>query len=88
MAGRLLHLVLWPSGLVGRVVLILLAALVLEFGGSTLVYEQSSAFIPSTEPLDDLAWRLARTERALSALPEAWRDRAARELSGEGLQLG
>lgn len=87
MAGRPLHLVLWPSGLVGRVVLVLLAALVLEFAGSTLVYEQSSAFIPSTESLDDLAGRLARAERALSALPEEWRDRAARELSGEGLQL-
>ena len=87
MAAHPLHLVLWPSGLVGRVVLVLLAALVLEFAGSTLVYEQFSALIPSTESLDDLAGRLARTERALSALPGAWRDCAARELSGEGLQL-
>lgn len=78
---------LWPGGLVGRVTLVLLASLGLEFAGSTLLYEQTAALVPSAETLDALAGRLARSERALDAAPSASRAKIATALSGGGVTL-
>lgn len=79
---------LWPSGLVGRVTLVLLASLGLEFAGSTLLYEQTAALVPTAETLDELAGRLVRSERVLSVVPSETRARMATALSGDGLTLG
>ena len=88
MAPRLRQFTLWPGGLVGRVILVLLAALALEFGGSTLLYEQTAALRPSIASLDELAHRLVRVERGLSALPPDTRQALAAAVSGDGLHLG
>ena len=77
----------WPGGLVGRVTLVLLASLGLEFAGSTLLYEQTAALLPSAETLDALAGRLSRSERALDAVPSDVRVRVATALSGNGVTL-
>ena len=78
---------LWPSGLVGRVTLVLLASLGLEFAGSTLLYEQTAALVPSAETLDALAGRLSQSERALDAVPLDLRAGVATALSGNGVTL-
>jgi len=87
MAPRIPSFTLWPGGLVGRVILVLLAALALEFAGSTLLYEQTAALLPSIASLDGLGQRLLRVERGLSALPPDARSVLAEALSGEGLGL-
>ena len=78
---------LWPSGLVGRVTLVLLASLGLEFAGSTLLYEQTAALVPSAETLDALAGRLSQSERALDVVPLDIRAAVATALSGNGVTL-
>ncbi len=83
-AGRF---ALWPAGFVGRVFLVLLAALALEFGGSVLLYQQTAALLPTSETLDDLAGRLVRTRRALAAVPPADRSAITQAVSGDGLHL-
>ncbi len=87
MAPRARQFTLWPGGLIGRVILVLLAALALEFAGSTLLYEQTAVLLPSIASLDELAQRLLRVERGLSYLPADTRQGLAEAVSGDGLHL-
>ena len=87
MTPRVRQFTLWPGGLIGRVILVLLAALVLEFAGSTLLYEQTAVLLPSNASLDELAHRLLRVERGLSYLPADTRQGLAEAVSGDGLHL-
>lgn len=77
----------WPDGLAGRTTLVLLAGLLALHIGSVWIHE--AALRGSDQAARELALAegLARAGRALSALPEAERDRAAHALSSPGLEL-
>ncbi len=77
----------WPRGLVGRVTLVLLAAVLLEFTGSAVFYEQAETFSADDLRLVRMAGQLAADLRLLDATPPAQRDRIAGLLSGPDLRL-
>ena len=78
---------LWPDGLAGRTVLVLLGSLLALHLGSVWVHEASVRGADRVARERALVEGLARTGRALAALPEAERDRTAHALSGPGLEL-
>ena len=78
---------LWPAGLMGRVIVVLLAALVLEFVGSSVLYDEFAALVPDGSTLEEAAGRLDVARRVLDTVPPRERDAVARELSGDGLDL-
>ena len=78
---------LWPDGLAGRTVLVLLGSLLALHLGSVWVHEAGLRGSDRAARERALAEGLARAGRALAAIPEAERDRAAHALSGPGLEL-
>lgn len=78
---------LWPDGLAGRTVLVLLGSLLALHLGSVWVHEASVRGADRMARERALVEGLARAGRALAALPEAERDGAAHALSGPGLEL-
>jgi len=78
---------LWPRSLVGRVVLVLLATVTLQFLVSALVYEGSDFYLPDAHRAKQVAERLALTRLALAAVPPARRNAIAEALSDDELQL-
>ena len=78
---------LWPDGLAGRTVLVLLGSLLSLHLGSVWVHEASLRGSDRAARERALVDGLARAGRALAALPETERDRAAHALSGPGLEL-
>lgn len=86
--GRVVPLAsLWPRGLVGQVVAVLLAALLLEVVGSSIVYDQFASLLPRREAVDDVAERLAVATRVVGSIAPADRVRVVGELSGGLLSL-
>ena len=77
----------WPDGLAGRTMLVLVASLLALHLGSVWVHEASVRGADRVARERALVEGLARAGRALAALPEAERDRAAHALSGPGLEL-
>lgn len=77
----------WPGGLAGRVTAVLLAALLLEFVGSALVFEQAETAGADQARLVRTASQLAAAARLLDTLPDEARARVALLLSTEPLRL-
>ena len=78
---------LWPDGFAGRTMLVLLGGLLALHLGSVWVHEAGLRGTDRAARERALVEGLARAGRALAALPEAERDRAAHALSGPGLEL-
>lgn len=78
---------LWPRGLVGRMTLVLLAAVLLEFTGSTLFYEQAETYIADNSRLARAAEQIATDMRLLDITPADRRGRIAGMLSTSDLRL-
>ncbi|AHJ68251.1 ATP-binding protein [Granulibacter bethesdensis] len=79
---------LWPRGLIGRVTLVLLLATLLEFLGSTIVYEQTEIYYADDLAVQRVAERLALSYRVLMAAEEEERPALAKRLSSPDLQIG
>jgi signal transduction histidine kinase len=78
---------LWPSGLVGRVTLVLLAAVALEFAGSTILYEQAEVLLPDNSRAQRITSQLAAAGQVLSLTPPPRRPEIADLLSTDELRL-
>lgn len=78
---------LWPGGLVSRVILVLLAAVVLEFIGSTMFYEQAENYSAEDLRLTRTAGQLSADMRLLDATVPDQRARIAGLLSDGDLVL-
>lgn len=78
---------LWPDSLAGRTSLVLLVGLLALHLGSVWVHEAALRGNDQSARERSLAEGLARAGRALTALPDTERDRAAHALSGPGLEL-
>ena len=87
MRRQLLLARLWPDGLAGRTTLVLLVGLLALHLGSVWVHEAGLRGTDRAARERALVDGLARAGRALAALPEAERDRAAHALSSPGLEL-
>jgi len=68
-------------GLLGRILLILLLTVAVEFGASTLLYERASRYSIEESDAHRLAEHLVIAEKLLSERPVAERPEAARELT-------
>jgi signal transduction histidine kinase len=77
----------WPRGLVGRVTLVLLAAVLLEFTGSTVFYEQAEIYSADDLRLTRTADRLAADRALLDATSPDHRVRIVALLSTVDLKL-
>jgi len=75
------HLLRPSIGLVGRIVAVLLLAIVLEFGASALLYESASKFAVREDEAHRLAEHLVISRRLVAAEPAAARTAMAQELS-------
>lgn len=72
---------LGSTGLLGQVVAILLIALLIEFGVSTLLYERASHFALRDDEANRLAEHLVISRKLMSERPREERPRMARELT-------
>lgn len=88
MPDRNSRIQLWPRGLVGRVTLVLLAAVLLEFTGSTVFYEQAETYSADDAHLARTAEQLATDIRLLTVTPRDQRAALAGMLSTSDLRLG
>jgi signal transduction histidine kinase len=70
-----------PLGLLGRILLILLLTVAIEFGASTFLYERASRYSIEESDAHRLAEHLVIAEKLLSERPVAERSDAARELT-------
>jgi signal transduction histidine kinase len=78
---------LWPRGLVGRVTLVLLGAVLLEFTGSTVFYEQAETYTADDTHLARTAEQIATDMRLLEVTPLERRSTVAAMLSTSDLHL-
>lgn len=78
---------IWPSGLIGRVTLVLLAAVSLEFAGSTAFYELAASYSASDAHAGRIAEQLATNASVLSETPVPQRARLADMLSTSALRI-
>lgn len=83
----MIRLHIWPRGLMGRVMLVLLAAILLEFLGSALLYQYFDRSSARRERAQHLAEQLAVADRLLSGAPIAERPGIATQLSAEHIQV-
>lgn len=77
----------WPRGLLGRLTLLVLSAVLLQFIGSSVLQEVAERTKSGDVHADHLAERLAIGERALSSVPPGQRPGLARALSTADLAL-
>jgi signal transduction histidine kinase len=78
---------LWPRGLVGRVTLVLLAAVLLEFTGSTVFYEQAETYTADDVHLTRIADQLSADMRLLEITAPGRRAMIAALVSTSDLHL-
>jgi signal transduction histidine kinase len=71
----------WPKGLTGRVILVLVCALVVELLASSIVFERAESLTTRAEQGRHLAEQLIVAARVLEATPAANRQPVARGLS-------
>jgi len=71
----------WPQGLIGRVILVMMSAVLIEFTASSLVFERIDLNTTRSEQAHHLAEQLAVAARILGETPEARRPNVANELS-------
>lgn len=74
---------LWPHGLMGQVMAVLLAAIMLEFLGSALLYDYFDVHSAREERARHLAEQLVVADRLITGAPPETRDRVAEQLSSE-----
>ncbi|MGF6232520.1 signal transduction histidine kinase [Inquilinus ginsengisoli] len=79
--------VVWPRGLLGRLTLLVLSAVLLQFLGAAVLQELAERYKAGNVHADHLAERLAIGERALSSVPPGQRPRLAQALSTADLAL-
>ena len=78
---------IWPRGLIGRVTLVMLAALLLEFAGSTAFYEQAETYSADDSHVGHIAEQLATNASVLSETPVPQRAGLADMLSTSALRI-
>jgi signal transduction histidine kinase len=78
---------LWPAGLAGRTVVLLLGSMLLLHLGSVWLYENGLRGAAETSRERQIAERLSAAKRAVAALPEGDRDRTAHALAAPGLDV-
>lgn len=71
----------WPRGFIGRVMLVLLGAIVLEFAASTYLYENAEVMRADEDEAQLLVDRLVIAERLLKAAPPERRAETLKALS-------
>lgn len=83
------QLTLWrrPRGMVGRIALVLLAALALELIGNVVLHRWEDRELVSPQAADRLAHALVATDKAVTAAPRSDRARIANGMSQPGLTL-
>jgi hypothetical protein len=77
----------WPAGLLGRVSLVLLAAVLLEFAGSTILYERAEFYTADQDLAEEMGEHLAIARRVLAVTRPAEREAMASLLSTEALRI-
>jgi signal transduction histidine kinase len=77
----------WPRGLLGRLTLLVLSAVLLQFLGAAVLQELAERYKAGNIHADHLADRLAIGERALSSVPPGQRPQLAQALSTTDLTL-
>lgn len=77
----------WPRGLLGRLTLLVLSAVLLQFVGASVLQELAERTKSGDVHADHLAERLAIGERALSSVPAGQRPLLAKALSTADLAL-
>jgi two-component system osmolarity sensor histidine kinase EnvZ len=78
---------LWPQRLVGQVSLVLMLAVLLEFVGSSILFERSDLYINRSQQARHLAEQLVVTDGLLDDLPPKARPGRARALSTSRIGL-
>ncbi|MBB2202164.1 ATP-binding protein [Gluconacetobacter tumulisoli] len=81
------RITLWPRGLVGRVMFVLLAAVALVFIGSSVFYEEAETYTVDDTQLEQIGERLAIDARVLAATPVSQRPILAVMLSTGDLSI-
>ncbi|MBL7238455.1 HAMP domain-containing protein [Novacetimonas hansenii] len=81
------RITLWPRGLVGRVMFVLLAAVALVFVGSSVFYEEAETYTIDDAQLDQVSERLVIDARVLAATPTSQRMVLAAMLSTPDLAI-
>ncbi len=71
----------WPGSLVGRIMLVLLAAVVVQYAGVALIYERAELFRTDADRARNVAERLILADRLLDAAASDERARFARLIS-------
>ncbi|MGK9230119.1 HAMP domain-containing protein [Inquilinus limosus] len=79
--------VVWPRGLLGRVTLVVLSAVLLQFIGASVLQELAERYKAGNVHADHLAERLTIADRALASVPPDQRPRLAQALSTDDLTL-
>lgn len=78
---------LWPTGLIGRVGLVLFVAVLLELLGSTFVFEQAEIVSSDDIEIRHIASQLDTASRVLGDIDTAHREEVSRALADENLSL-
>lgn len=87
MGRRARRILLWPRGLVGRVLLVLLASIALVFVASWTLYEHAEAYIEDDDRFDLIGERLATDVRVLDGTPASARPMLTTMLSTDDLKI-
>lgn len=81
------RILLWPRGLMGRVLFVLLASIGIVFVASWTLYEHAEAVIEDSDRFDLIGERLATDVRALNEAPASSRAMFATMLSTDDLRI-
>lgn len=79
---------IWPRGLIGQVMAVLLTAVVLEFLGSALLYDYFDRYSTREEKAQHLAEQLVVADRLLSSARPEVRSKVASQLSSHHIIIG
>ncbi len=79
---------IWPRGLIGQVMAVLLMAVVLEFLGSALLYDYFNRYSSREEKAQHLAEQLVVADRLLSSVEPEARAKVASQLSSDHIAIG
>lgn len=77
----------WPQGLVGRAMVVLILAVLLEFVGSSILYERTDLFADRGRQMQHLAEQLVAAERVFNTVPAKARAHKAQTLSTHAIHV-